>query len=110
MQRRTLIQSSLAAAATLGVPRVFAQTWPSGPVKIIVGFPPGGGTDILARVVGAKLQAMWGQQVLVENKAGVAGVLAAQVRQTPQRRRVVLDGPRTPELTRTDARHDLPHM
>ncbi len=78
MQRRTLIQSSLAAAATLGVPRVFAQTWPSGPVKIIVGFPPGGGTDILARVVGAKLQAMWGQQVLVENKAGVAGVLAAE--------------------------------
>ena len=78
MQRRTLIQSSLAAAATLGVPRVFAQSWPSGPVKIIVGFPPGGGTDILARVVGAKLQAMWGQQVLVENKAGVAGVLAAE--------------------------------
>jgi tripartite-type tricarboxylate transporter receptor subunit TctC len=79
MQRRTLIQSSLAAAATLGAPRLFAQAaWPAGPVKIVVGFPPGGGTDILARVVGAKLQAMWGQQVLVENKAGVAGVLAAE--------------------------------
>jgi tripartite-type tricarboxylate transporter receptor subunit TctC len=78
MHRRTILQSSLAAAATLGAPRVFAQTWPSGPVKIVVGFPPGGGTDILARVVGAKLQAMWGQQVLVENKAGVAGVLAAE--------------------------------
>jgi len=39
--------------------------------------PPGGGTDALARVVGQKLSVMWGQQVLVENKAGVAGVLAA---------------------------------
>ena len=78
MQRRTLLQTSLAAAATLGAPRVFAQSWPNAPVRIIVGFPPGGGTDILARVVGAKLQAMWGQQVLIENKAGVAGVLAAE--------------------------------
>ncbi len=77
MHRRTLLQTSLAAAATLGAPRAFAQSWPNAPVRIIVGFPPGGGTDILARVVGAKLQTMWGQQVLIENKAGVAGVLAA---------------------------------
>ena len=78
MHRRTLLQSSVAAAATLGMPQVFAQAWPSAPVRIVVGFPPGGGTDILARVLAAKLQPMWGQQVLVENKAGVAGVLAAE--------------------------------
>ena len=47
-------------------------------MRIIVGFPPGGGTDALARVVGAKLTEMWKQQVIVENKAGVAGVLAAE--------------------------------
>ncbi len=77
--RRALLQATAAAGvASLGVPRVFAQSWPTGPVRIVVGFPPGGGTDILARVVGAKLQAMWGQQVLVENKGGVAGVLAAE--------------------------------
>ncbi len=59
------------------MPAVRAQQWPYGPVRIIVGFPPGGGTDALARVVGQKLTAMWDQQVVVENKAGVAGVLAA---------------------------------
>ncbi len=77
MQRRSLLQATAAAAATLGAPRLFAQNLPSGPIRIIVGFPPGGGTDALARVVGQKLSVMWNQQVLVENKAGVAGVLAA---------------------------------
>ena len=78
MQRRSLIQAVGAAAATLGAPSLFAQDWPSGPVRIVVGFPPGGGTDALARVVAQKLTAMWGQTVIVENKPGVAGVLAAE--------------------------------
>lgn len=78
MHRRSVIRAAGATVAALGLPRVFAQTWPNGPVRIIVGFPPGGGTDALARVVGAKLTTMWGQQVVVENKAGVAGVLAAE--------------------------------
>ena len=78
MQRRSFIQATGATVAALGAPRLFAQTWPNGPVRIIVGFPPGGGTDALARVVAQKLTAMWGQQVIVENKAGVAGVLAAE--------------------------------
>ena len=78
MQRRTLIQAAGAAVATLGVPSLMAQEWPNGPVRIIVGFPPGGGTDALARVVSVKLTEMWKTQVIVENKAGVAGVLAAE--------------------------------
>ena len=77
MQRRSFIHGVGAAAAALAAPRVFAQTWPNGPVRIVVGFPPGGGTDALGRVVAQKLTTMWGQQVIVENKAGVAGVLAA---------------------------------
>jgi len=77
MQRRSILRATVGAAATLAMPRVFAQTWPSGPIRIIVGFPPGGGTDALARVVSTKLTQMWNQQVIVENKAGVAGVLAA---------------------------------
>lgn len=75
LQRRTLLQ---AAAATLAAPHVQAQTLPSGPVRIVVGFPPGGGTDALARIVAAKLTTLWNQQVIVETKAGVAGVLAAE--------------------------------
>ncbi len=78
MQRRKLLQGG---AAVLATPLVWAQsgnTWPSGPVRVIVGFPPGGGTDALARVVGQKLTALWGQQVIVENKAGAAGLIAAE--------------------------------
>jgi tripartite-type tricarboxylate transporter receptor subunit TctC len=78
MQRRSFIQTLGAGAAVLGTPRLFAQAWPNGPVRIVVGFPPGGGTDALARVVAQKLTTMWNQQVIVENKAGVAGVLAAE--------------------------------
>ena len=78
MQRRSFLQTA-GAAALLGAPAfVRAQTWPNGPVRIVVGFPPGGGTDALARVVSAKLSEMWKQQVNVETKAGVAGVHAAE--------------------------------
>ena len=77
MQRRSILKATAGVAATLAFPRVFAQLWPSGPIRIVVGFPPGGGTDALARVVATKLTQMWNQQVIVETKAGVAGVLAA---------------------------------
>jgi tripartite-type tricarboxylate transporter receptor subunit TctC len=77
MQRRSILRATGAATAVLAMPTLRAQQWPYGPVRIIVGFPPGGGTDALARVVGQKLTVMWGQPVVVENKAGVAGVLAA---------------------------------
>ncbi len=91
MQRRTLIQAAGATVATLAAVHLIAQEWPNGPVRIIVGFPPGGGTDALARVVGAKLTEMWKQQVIVENKAGVAGVLAADyVAQQPSDGSVLL--------------------
>jgi tripartite-type tricarboxylate transporter receptor subunit TctC len=77
MQRRTFINATGAAAATLAAPMLWAQTLPTGPVRIIVGFAPGGGTDILARVIAQKLGVMWNVPVLVENKAGAAGMIAA---------------------------------
>ena len=55
----------------------FAQAWPSKPVTFIVPFPPGGGTDITARTVAARLTAKWGQSVVVENRGGAAGILGA---------------------------------
>jgi tripartite-type tricarboxylate transporter receptor subunit TctC len=76
MQRRTF---TIATAATLAAPMLRAQTLPQGPVRIVVGFPPGGGTDALARVVGQKLAAMWNISVVIENRAGAAGVIAADI-------------------------------
>ena len=75
MQRRTF---TAAVAAGLAAPLARAQGGlPNGPIRIIVGFAPGGGTDILARVIGQKLGEMWKTTVLVENKAGVSGTIAA---------------------------------
>ncbi len=77
MKRRTFAQITAAGAASLALPSLMAQNLPSGVVRIIVGFPPGGGTDALARVVGQKLSTMWNTSVVIENKAGAAGVIAA---------------------------------
>jgi tripartite-type tricarboxylate transporter receptor subunit TctC len=77
MQRRTLITAVAAGAALVAAPALRAQNLPAGPVRIVVGFPPGGGTDALARVVGQKLGTMWNVSVVIENKAGAAGVIAA---------------------------------
>lgn len=77
MQRRHFM-TSLAAAAAIGARPSFAQgKLPAGPVRILVGFSAGGGTDILARIVANKLNVMWGIPVVVENKAGAAGLIAA---------------------------------
>jgi len=56
----------------------FAQQWPTKPVKLIVAYPPGGSSDLMARIVAAKLGDKWGQQVLVENKPGAAGAIGTE--------------------------------
>jgi tripartite-type tricarboxylate transporter receptor subunit TctC len=56
-----------------------AQTYPTKPIRLIVGFPPGGGTDIVARLIGQKLTDAWGQQILVDNRPGATGMIGAQV-------------------------------
>lgn len=53
----------------------WAQTYPSKPIKIIVPFTPGSATDVMARIVGERLNAAWGQPVVVENKAGAGGTI-----------------------------------
>ena len=79
MNRRDFIAASAAAAATFAAPALRAQSLPTSTVKILVGFPPGGGTDAMARVVAPKLSAMWGVPVVIENRAGAAGVIAADI-------------------------------
>jgi len=69
-----------AAAIALGALTPFvagAQSWPTKPVKFIVPFPPGGSTDPMARMIGAKLTDSLGQQFIVENRPGAAGSIGA---------------------------------
>ena len=68
----------LLAASLLASP-AFAQTWPARPVTFIVPFAPGGGTDISARTLAARLTQKWGQSVIVENRGGAGGLLGADV-------------------------------
>src|SRR5207249_6435035 len=56
----------------------WAQTYPAKPIRIVVGFPPGGGNDIIARMVGAKMQETWGQPVVIDNKPGANSIIAAE--------------------------------
>jgi tripartite-type tricarboxylate transporter receptor subunit TctC len=61
-----------------------AQPYPSGPIRWIVPFPPGGGTDILARTIGQKLSEAWGVPVLIDNRGGANGTIgAAMVAKAP---------------------------
>ena len=75
--RRLAIVAGLVAMAAAIAPTAWAQAWPSKPVKIIVPFTPGSGTDIIARTVGEKLSAAFGQPFLIENKPGAGGTIGA---------------------------------
>jgi tripartite-type tricarboxylate transporter receptor subunit TctC len=60
-------------AAGLAAQSVLAQPYPSKPVKLVVTYPPGGSSDLMARILGQKLSELWGQPVIVESKPGAAG-------------------------------------
>ena len=78
--RRASLMALAIAALSMGTVTVQAQSaWPNKPVKIVVPFAPGGTTDILARAVAPELSKAFGQQFVVENKAGAGGNLGAEV-------------------------------
>ncbi len=80
---RTLVRFISLAACAFAAQGALAQpapaAWPSKPVKIVVPFPAGGTSDVLARLVGQKMSESWGQPVVVENRPGSSGHLGADV-------------------------------
>ena len=77
MQKMLIILATLTAAGPL-----YAQTvdsYPTKPIRLLVGFPPGGSTDILSRQIGLRLAETLGQQVVIDNRAGAAGNIASEL-------------------------------
>ena len=77
MTRRTFMLGA-AAAPLLACPAIAQSGFPSRPVRIVIGVPPGGGIDILARLMGPKMSERLGQPVVVENRPGANGLIATQ--------------------------------
>jgi tripartite-type tricarboxylate transporter receptor subunit TctC len=76
VQRRALLRLMLASGALAVSGRTLAQSYPDRPIRLIVPFPPGGGTDVAGRIVADRLQARIGRPVVVENRAGANGNIA----------------------------------
>ena len=78
VSRRRWLHQSLGVAATIASPWGLAQTFPQRPVRLLVGYSAGGGVDAMARLLAQGLSNVWGQQVVVENRAGASGLIAAE--------------------------------
>src|SRR5712691_10035323 len=74
------VMSSMAFAAAANVcGAAAAQQYPAKSIRMVVGFAPGGGTDLVARIIGQKMTESWGQPVLVDNRAGATGTIGADL-------------------------------
>jgi tripartite-type tricarboxylate transporter receptor subunit TctC len=79
MQARYILQCGVAALALVIGAGVQAQSWPAKPVRVIIPFAPGGGTDIQGRLLGKKFYESMGQTFVVENRTGASGLIGAEV-------------------------------
>ena len=79
MRVRTFLAALACAAATLQPVSASAQAWPAKPIRLMVPFPPGGSTDIVARIVAQKLSERLGQSIVIENRGGAGGTLGTAV-------------------------------
>ncbi|HET9576751.1 MAG TPA: tripartite tricarboxylate transporter substrate binding protein [Usitatibacter sp.] len=77
--RRRFLAGAAGLAAAAALPSRSQGAWPQKPVKIIVGFPPGGGADAMARLIASRLPERFGQPVIVENKTGATGTIASDM-------------------------------
>ena len=77
--KKLLFQAFLSLGLVIGLmPIVLAQGYPNKSIRIIVPFPPGGGNDVIGRIIAQKLTERLGQQVVVDNRAGANGIVGLQ--------------------------------
>src|SRR6266850_6686067 len=77
ISRRSFLLAA-GALASVSAGRAQPQNFPAGLVRIIVPFPPGGGTDVLGRLLSSELQVLWGQSVILDNRPGAAGLIGTR--------------------------------
>ena len=95
LNRRRFVGLAAAAIAAPSVAKAAGAEWPLKPVRIVVPFTPGGSTDITARLIGNRLQEVWGQSVVIENKPGAGGNIASDMvaRSDPDGYTIFIVGP-----------------
>src|SRR5687767_9381724 len=95
MATRTI--SLLLAAALIGLPGVAQaqQKYPTKPIRFVVPFSPGGGTDTLARIIAQKMSENWGQSVVIENRTGAGGTIGTAIvaKATPDGHTLLVQSP-----------------
>src|ERR1700731_223925 len=100
------VASLFAMGCTLGP--AAAEDWPTRPVTMVVPFPPGGGTDVLGRIIGRRLSEILGQQVIIDNVGGAGGMIGSNraAKATPDGYQFVL-GSRADAINQTLYKHPL---
>ncbi|MGQ0749618.1 MAG: Bug family tripartite tricarboxylate transporter substrate binding protein [Betaproteobacteria bacterium] len=95
MAKARIIATVIGIGVLTGGAHVSAQTYPAKPIRFLVGFPPGGTNDIVARIIGPKLSEYFGQQVVVENRGGANTAIASELmaRAAPDGYTIMLNGP-----------------
>jgi len=73
------VAGAAASAASEPNPRASKPSYPSKPIRMLVGFSPGGATDVVARIIGKKLSETWNQQIVIDNRPGAGGLVAFEI-------------------------------